>query len=71
MLGAILQRSCVVTYKVAILDIDGTIIESNDAHAHAWVMALEQHGHRVAFREVRIRIGMGGDKLLREVAGIE
>src|SRR3954470_7436797 len=58
-------------YTLAVLDIDGTIVDSNDAHAFAWVKALEQHGHFVEFREVRMRIGMGGDKLLRQVAGID
>ncbi|WP_437832977.1 HAD family hydrolase [Sorangium sp. So ce1153] len=53
-----------------IFDVDGTLIDSNDAHARAWVDALEEFGHKVQFEEVRRRIGMGGDKLLPEVTGI-
>lgn len=53
-----------------ILDVDGTLVDSNDAHAHAWVEALAEHGIQVPFDKVRKRIGMGGDKLLPQVAGI-
>lgn len=53
-----------------IFDVDGTLIDSNDAHARAWVDALAELGHTVQFEEVRRRIGMGGDKLLPEVTGI-
>ena len=53
-----------------ILDIDGTLVDSNDAHAKAWVEALAEQGINASFDDVRKRIGMGGDKLLPEVAGI-
>ena len=52
-----------------ILDMDGTLVDSNDAHAHAWVEALADAGYRVPFERVRPLIGMGGDKLLPEVIG--
>jgi HAD superfamily hydrolase (TIGR01509 family) len=51
-----------------LLDVDGTLIDSNDAHAHAWVSALLEAGIRVQFSEVRRLIGMGGDKLLPKIA---
>lgn len=54
-----------------ILDIDGTLIESNDAHAHAWVQALADNGYDVPFDEVRPLIGMGGDKVLPEIIGVQ
>ena len=54
-----------------ILDVDGTLVDSNDAHASAWVDALQEAGHAVRFERVRRLIGMGGDKLLPEVTGIE
>jgi HAD superfamily hydrolase (TIGR01509 family) len=54
-----------------ILDVDGTLVDSNDAHANAWVEALAEHGRQVAFKKIRPLIGMGGDKLLPEAAGIE
>ncbi len=53
-----------------LLDVDGTLVDSNDAHARAWVKALAEHGIEVSFQEVRRLIGMGGDKLLPKVAGI-
>lgn len=54
-----------------ILDIDGTLIRSNDAHAEAFVEAGRALGHDVEFREVRPLIGMGGDKLVPRVFGVE
>lgn len=54
-----------------ILDVDGTLIDSNDAHARAWVDAFAAHGITVAYDPVRRAIGMGGDKLMPAVAGIE
>ena len=53
-----------------ILDMDGTLVDSNDAHAHAWVEALREAGHRVSFERIRPLIGMGGDKLLPEAIGL-
>jgi HAD superfamily hydrolase (TIGR01509 family) len=47
-----------------LLDIDGTLVLSNDAHAHAWLDAFAEFGYSVAFDEVRHLIGMGGDKLI-------
>jgi HAD superfamily hydrolase (TIGR01509 family) len=54
-----------------LLDVDGTLVDSNDAHARAWVQALSEAGIRANFETVRRLIGKGGDKLLPEVAGIE
>lgn len=54
-----------------ILDVDGTLVDSNGAHARAWVDAFAAHGITVAFEPVRRAIGMGGDKLMPAVAGIE
>jgi HAD superfamily hydrolase (TIGR01509 family) len=57
-------------YRAVIFDVDGTLVDSNDAHAQAWVRALAEHGRRVDIARVRPLIGMGGDKLLPKVAGI-
>lgn len=54
-----------------ILDVDGTLLNSNDAHARAWVEALASFDMRVSFERIRPLIGMGGDKLLPQVAGID
>jgi HAD superfamily hydrolase (TIGR01509 family) len=56
--------------KAALFDIDGTLVDSNDAHAHAWVEAFAEHGISVDFAKVRRSIGMGGDKLMPAVSGI-
>ena len=51
-----------------LLDVDGTLVDSNDAHAKAWVRAFAEEGVEVAFDEVRRLIGMGGDKLMPRVS---
>jgi HAD superfamily hydrolase (TIGR01509 family) len=56
--------------KGVLLDVDGTLVDSNDAHARAWVQALADSGVQAEFATVRRLIGKGGDKLLPEVAGI-
>ena len=58
-------------FKAVLFDIDGTLVDSNDAHAHAWVRAFTETGVRVAFETVRCAIGMGGDKLMPAVAGFQ
>jgi HAD superfamily hydrolase (TIGR01509 family) len=57
--------------RAVLFDIDGTLLDSNDAHAHAWLDALRGHGMNLPFDLVRSKIGMGGDKLLREIADID
>jgi HAD superfamily hydrolase (TIGR01509 family) len=57
--------------EAVLLDIDGTLIDSNDAHALAWVDALAEAGHGVTFDRVRRLIGKGGDKVLRELTSID
>jgi len=54
-----------------ILDVDGTLVDSNDAHAQAWVAAFNEAGLDVSYDRVRRAIGMGGDKLMPHVAGID
>ena len=53
-----------------IFDVDGTLVDSNDAHAHAWVKSMAEQGYKVPFDEVRPLIGMGGDKVLPQTLGI-
>jgi len=57
-------------FTTALLDIDGTLIDSNDAHAEAWVQALREHNIPADMSRIRPLIGKGGDKLLCEVAGL-
>src|SRR6476661_7966435 len=57
--------------RVVLLDIDGTLIDSNDAHARAWVDSLAEFGYVVPFERVRPLVGMGGDKILPELVGLD
>ena len=47
-----------------IFDVDGTLVDSVDQHAHAWQDAFIEFGHDIAFDKIRIQIGKGGDQLL-------
>lgn len=57
--------------RAILLDIDGTLLDSNDAHARAWVTAFADHGYVVPFDKVRALIGKGGDKLMPELTGLD
>ena len=52
-----------------IFDIDGTLVDSNDAHAQSWVDTFAEADHDVPFDVVRPLIGMGADKLLPKAIG--
>lgn len=54
-----------------LLDVDGTLIDSNDAHARSWSETLAEFGRAVPATEIRPLIGMGGDKLLPRFLGEE
>jgi phosphoglycolate phosphatase-like HAD superfamily hydrolase len=54
-----------------ILDVDGTLIDSNDAHAHAWVDAAHACDRDLDFDAIRPLIGMGGDRVLPLLFGLE
>jgi HAD superfamily hydrolase (TIGR01509 family) len=56
--------------KAVLFDVDGTLVDSNDAHAQAWVKAFSENGVAVDPAHVRRCIGMGGDKLMPEVSGL-
>lgn len=58
-------------YRGVIFDVDGTLVDSNDAHTRAWVSAFRDEGFQVEPEDVRPWIGMGGDQLVGRVAGIE
>lgn len=54
-----------------LIDVDGTLLDSNAAHAQAWAQALQEHGINTDESRIRPLIGMGGDKLLPAVAKVE
>jgi HAD superfamily hydrolase (TIGR01509 family) len=50
--------------RAALFDIDGTLVDSVDAHAHAWEEAFARFGKQVSHDEIRSQIGKGGDQLI-------
>jgi beta-phosphoglucomutase-like phosphatase (HAD superfamily) len=50
--------------KAVIFDVDGTLVNSVDSHAHAWQDAFNAFGHDFAFDKIRSQIGKGGDQLM-------
>jgi HAD superfamily hydrolase (TIGR01549 family) len=59
------------TLRGVLLDVDGTLIDSNDAHASSWADTFREFGFDVPFDRVRPLIGEGGDKLLPELTGLD
>ncbi len=53
--------------KALLVDVDGTLVLSNQAHADAWVRALRSFGFAMEAATVVTWIGMGGDKILPRV----
>jgi beta-phosphoglucomutase-like phosphatase (HAD superfamily) len=54
-----------------ILDVDGTLVDSNAAHAHAWVEMLGEFGYDLDVARVQRLIGMGADKLLPSLIDVD
>ncbi|KQP94349.1 HAD family hydrolase [Methylobacterium sp. Leaf113] len=52
------------TVRAVIFDIDGTLLDSVDLHAQAWVDAFAHFGVTVSHDQARSQIGKGGDQLL-------
>ncbi|MFN8163305.1 MAG: HAD family hydrolase [Solirubrobacterales bacterium] len=59
------------TSVTAILDIDGTLVDTNYQHAIAWHRALRAHGHSVQLWKIHRHIGMGGDQIVAALLGEE
>lgn len=58
--------------RAALFDIDGTLVDSVDAHAHAFVDTLTEFGKReVDFAAVRRQIGKGGEQIVRSFLNAE
>ncbi len=47
---------------VAILDVDGTLVDTNYQHALAWYRAFREHGIVLPIWRIHRHIGMGGDQ---------
>ena len=58
--------------SAVLLDVDGTLIDSNEAHARAWADVLRDNGWPgITWQDVLPLVGMGGDKLLPKLTGVE
>jgi HAD superfamily hydrolase (TIGR01549 family) len=57
--------------SIAILDVDGTLVDTNYHHAIAWFRAFRRHDVTVPVWRLHRHIGMGGDQLIAAVAGDE
>jgi HAD superfamily hydrolase (TIGR01509 family) len=58
-------------YEAVLLDIDGTLVDSNGAHAAAWSDAFAAHGRHYPPEQIRPLIGKGGDKVIQELASLD
>ena len=52
-----------------VLDIDGTLVDTNYQHAIAWHRAFRAHGYAVQVWKIHRHIGMGGDQLVEALIG--
>ena len=50
--------------RAVIFDVDGTLVDSVDIHAQAWVDAFKEFGRDLNFDTVCGQIGKGGDQLM-------
>src|SRR5881227_2598952 len=55
--------------SAAILDIDGTLVDTNYHHAIAWYRAFRQSGVVLPLWRIHRHIGMGGDQLVAALVG--
>ena len=53
------------------IDIDGTLVDSNYQHVTAWNQAFRAHGIVIPMWSLHRAVGMGGDRLVAEVAGTD
>lgn len=52
-----------------VLDVDGTLVDTNYQHAIAWHRAFRRQGYTVQAWEIHRHIGMGGDQLVAALIG--
>lgn len=55
----------------AILDVDGTLVDTNYHHAIAWWRAFKQHDILVPIWRIHRTVGMGGDKMIAALCGTD
>ena len=55
--------------RIAVLDVDGTLVDSNYQHALAWYRAFRSLGEIFPIWRIHRLIGMGGDQLVAALGG--
>jgi HAD superfamily hydrolase (TIGR01549 family) len=58
-----------LTVDSVVLDVDGTLIDSNYHHTLAWWHSFREHGYAAPTWRIHRHIGMGGDRLVTAVLG--
>jgi len=58
-----------VPVEAALLDVDGTLVDTNYQHALAWYRAFRRHGTTLPIWRIHRAIGMGGDQLVPALVG--
>jgi HAD superfamily hydrolase (TIGR01549 family) len=56
-------------HGAALVDLDGTLVDSNYHHAIAWSRALRDHGERSEIAAIHRSIGMGSSEMLQRLIG--
>src|SRR5882724_8670731 len=64
-------RAPVAVVDTAVVDVDGTLVDSNYQHALAWFRAFRHYDITLPVWRLHRAIGMGGDQLVAAVAGDE
>lgn len=57
--------------KAIIFDLDGTLTDTNDAHAKAWQLSFQERGFSVSLDRIAAEIGKGGDQFVESLLGAE
>jgi HAD superfamily hydrolase (TIGR01549 family) len=57
--------------RIAVLDVDGTLVDTNYQHALAWYRAFRSLGETFPIWRIHRLIGMGGDQLVGALGGDE
>ncbi len=58
-----------MTPRALLLDVDGTLVDTNEAHVNAWLVAFAAFDYRVGHDRIADEIGKGGDHLVPDVLG--
>jgi HAD superfamily hydrolase (TIGR01509 family) len=58
-------------FRGVLLDVDGTLVDTVEAHALAWQQAFADRGYEVQLIQIKRMIGMGGDHLVELLTGVD